>query len=426
MVSRVVIAVLIILVVALVIKLVMDSRRGESEADYSLPPPETLDARDVAAFIDVEATTFRVRTTRDVLPGGYSAAMTPLLVDWDKSDVSPGGEILLLNINHGGNPVSGVTELRSAVIRPDRIKKVQFVMVPLGGPEAISHGMVRFIFEEGGAEFSGGDRGVAGKPEKLEDLMISWEAWRAPGVDYKMMKGMDPETYELTCRAYSGPQRFLEDALMNRDWNVFELNLPGGREGYIELFKVALALGDGASRHSIVWMIEDAERKWKEEGLDSETVNDAVPEVWRALKERAGAGSAPVDDPRADMTGRTGYQSLIRSCATMALYSVDLTVARLIEAGYPHEGMRPTQKPDMQEEPAWMVELGSADIAGILKRTPKALAYARANPTVIPGNIPKALEEAGLFVMENGKPWNKRYSMQGDTPWGHRWQLLIR
>ena len=213
---------------------------------------------------------------------------------------------------------------------------------------------------------------------------------------------------------------------MNRDWNVFELNLPGGREGYIELLKVALALGDGASRHSIVWMIEDAERKWKEEGLDSETVQDAVPEVWRALKERAGAGSAPDGDPRADMTGKTGYQSLIRSCATMALYSVDLTVARLIEAGYPHEGMRPTQNPEMQEELAWMVELGSADIAGILKRTPKALSYARENPTVIPGNIPKALEEAGLFVMENGKPWNKRYSMMAETPWGHRWQLLIR
>ena len=426
MASKIVIAMLVIVIAALVIKFVMDSRRGEGESDYTLASPETLDARDVAAFIDSEATTFRIRTTRDVLPGGYSAAMTPLLVDWDKSDVSPGGEILLLNINHGGNPVSGVTELRSALIRPDRIKKVQFVMVPLGGPEAISHGMVRFIFEEGGAEFSGGDRGVAGKPEKLEDLMISWEAWRAPGVDYKMMKGMDPETYELTCRAYSGPQRFLEDALMNRDWNVFELNLPGGREGCIELFKVALALGDGASRHSIVWMIEDAERKWKKEGLDSETEHDAVPEVWRALKERAGAGSAPVDDPRADMTGRTGYQSLIRSCATMALYSVDLTVARLIEAGYPHEGLRPTQNPEMQEEPAWMVELGSADIAGILKRTPKALAYARENPTVIPGNIPKALEEAGLFVMENGKPWNKRYSMQGDTPWVHRWQLLIR
>ena len=426
MANKIIIAALFVVIAALVVKLVMDNRKGEGESDYSLPPPETLDARDVAAFIDSEATTFRVRTTRDVLPGGYSAAMTPLLVDWDKSDVSPGGEILLLNINHGGNPVSGVTELRSAVIRPDRIKQVQFIMVPLGGPEAISHGMVRFVFDEGGAEFSGGDRGVAGKQEILGDLMISWEAWRAPGVDYKMMKGMDPETYELSCRAYSGPQRFLEDALMNRDWNMYKLNLPGGKDGYIELLKVALALGDGASRHSIVWMIEDAERKWKEEGLESDPEQNAATGIWRALKERAGASSPPVDDPRVDMTGKTGYQSLIRSCATMALYSVDLAVARLIEAGYPAGGARPTQKPEMVEEPAWMVELGSADIAGILKRTPRALAYARSNPTIIPGNIPKALEDANLLVMEDGEPWHMRYSMQGDTPWGHRWQLLIR
>ncbi len=426
MVSKIIIAVLIVVIGGLVVKLIMDNRDGSNADDYQLPPPETLDVRDVTAFIDAEATTFRVRTTRDVLPGGYSAAMTPVLVDWNRSDTSPGGEILLLNINHGGNPVSGVTELRSALIRPDRIKKVQLVMVPLGGPEAISHGQLRFIFEEGGAGFSGGDKGVAGKPEKLEDLIISWEAWRAPGVDYKMMKGMDPETYELTCRAYSGPQRFLEDALMNREWNVYELNLPGGREGCIELLKVALALGDGASRHSIVWMIEDAERKWKEDGFDSDPEQSSAVEVWRALRERAGAAGSPVEDPRADMTGRTGYQSMIRSCATMALYSVDLTVARLIEAGYPAGGARPTQKPEIIEEPAWMVELGSADIAGILKRTPKALAYARENPTVIPGNIPKALEEAGLLVMENGRPWNERYSIMDETPWGHRWQLLIR
>jgi hypothetical protein len=424
--TKIIIAVLVVVIAALVLKLVMDNRKGNGSTDISLPPPETLDARDVAAFIETEATTFRIRTTQDVLPGGYSAAMTPLLVDWEKSDVSPGGEILLLNINHGGNPVSGVTELRSAVIRPDKIIKAQFIMVPLGGPEAISHGQVRFIFEEGGAEFSGGDRGVAGKQEVLEDLIVSWEAWRAPGVDYKMMKGMDPETYELSCRAYSGPQRFLEDALMNRDWNMYELDLPGGRESYRELLLVALALGDGASRHSIVWMIEEAERKWRDEGLGSDPEQSAAVGVWKALKERAGSSSPPVDDPRADMTGKTGYQSLIRSCATMALYIVDLTVARLIEAGYPHEGKRPTKRPEMIDEPEWMVELGSADIAGILMRTPKALAYARSTPTIIPGNIPKALEDAGLLVMENGKPWYKRYSMQGDTPWGHRWQLLIR
>ena len=102
--SKIVIAALVIVLVALVIKLVLDSRRGEGNPGCELPPPETLNANDVAAFIDSEADAFRIRTTRDVLPGGYSAAMTPLLVDWPRSDISPGGEILLLNVNHGGNP----------------------------------------------------------------------------------------------------------------------------------------------------------------------------------------------------------------------------------------------------------------------------------------------------------------------------------
>jgi hypothetical protein len=426
MAHKIIIAALIVVIILLVLRMIIERRRGEGTPGYELPPPETLDGREVAAFIDAAATAFRIRTTRDVLPGGYSAAMTPLLVDWAKSDTGPGGEIHLLNVNHGGNPVSGITELRSALIRPDSIREAQFIMVPLGGPEAIAHGMVRFIFDKGGAEFIGDDRDAAGTREELEDLMISWEAWRAPGVDYKMMKGMDPQAYELTCRAYSGPQRFLEDALMNRDWIMYKLDLPGAGAGLRELLMVALALGDGASRQSIVWMIEDAEKKWREEGPGPDPDQAEAARVWLSLKERAGSSSPPVDDPRADMTGKTGYQSVTRSCATMALYVVDLAVARIIEAGYPADGARPTRTPEIADEPEWMVELGRADMAGILLRAPKALVYALANPTVIPGNIPKALEDAGLLVMEDGRPWSKRYSMQGDTPWGHRWQLLIR
>ena len=34
-------------------------------------------------------------TTRDVLPGGLSAAMTPVMVHWPTSDVEPGGALVL-------------------------------------------------------------------------------------------------------------------------------------------------------------------------------------------------------------------------------------------------------------------------------------------------------------------------------------------
>ena len=47
----------------------------------------------------------------------------------------------------------------------------------------------------------------------------------------------------------------------------------------------------------------------------------------------------------------------------MALYSVDVTTARLIEQGYSHEGMHPTQTPELKDEPEWMSDLADASIA---------------------------------------------------------------
>ena len=126
------------------------------------------------------------------------------------------------------------------------------------------------------------------------------------------------------------------------------------------------------------------------------------------------------------MRGRTGYQSLLRSCATMALYSIEVTVSRLLESGMPAEGMRSPEMADIDQEPAWMGELASSDIAGLFARAPRAIRFVRANPTVIPSKIPQALDEAGLLVRENGKPIRRHFSMSGETPWGHRDQLLIR
>jgi hypothetical protein len=108
--------------------------------------------------------------------------MAPILVDWDRSNLVA-GDIVLRNINHVGNPVSGVTVLRSAHIRLDKIEAAEFILVLLGGPDAISHGQLRFVFEPGGAEFIGREEDAVGEPDVLGDLVLSWEAWRPPGVD---------------------------------------------------------------------------------------------------------------------------------------------------------------------------------------------------------------------------------------------------
>ena len=193
------------LLVAIVAWLLVTHFAGDESPKQEPVAPQlrTVDVADVVEYAEMNATTYRVRSTHDVLPGGLSAAMAPALVAWDNSDFTSGGDITIRNINHGGNPVSGVTVLRTAVLRPDRIERAEFIMVPLGGPEAISHAQIRFVFEEGGAEFLGDVSDAVGEPDPLADLVLSWEAWRPPGVDYDVLRGMDSSQYELSLRAYS-------------------------------------------------------------------------------------------------------------------------------------------------------------------------------------------------------------------------------
>lgn len=385
----------------------------------------TLDPLDVVDYTSLSAPTYRVRTTRDVLPGKLSAAMAPAIVVWDESDFSPGGDIVIRNLNHGGNPVTGVTVLRTATIRPDKLIRAEIVMVPLGGPDAVSHGQLRFIFDEGGAELMGGDPAAVGEPEQLTDIVLSWEAWRAPGVDYNVLTGMDHTTYQLSMRAYSGVQRFLEDALQLREWNSYTLNLPGGTDGLAELLKVSLAMGDGAGRYVMSEMLAKAEGEWAASGPDADHEGGDAAALWHQLG--AGLGTAHTGgDERIDMTGRTGYQSMLRSCATMALYSVNVTTARLIEQGVPHEGIQPTQPPEIEDEPNWMAEMADTNIAGIFVRGPKMIGFVRANPTTVPGKIPGAMDEAGLLVREGDKAKKRQYTIGDETPWGPADQILIR
>jgi len=420
--------IIIVLLVVGVVWLVAERMKGGKETESVEAPPvelHTLDVADVIDYTEMASVTYRVRTTRDVLPGGLSAAMAPAFVVWGQSDFSPGGTITIRNVNHGGNPVSGVTVLRIAVVHPDRLLHAEYIMVPLGGPEAISHGQIRFVFAEGGVELLGGDTAAVGEPESVTDLVLSWEAWRAPGVDYSVMKGLDPNVYHLSMRAYSGVQRFLEDALQKRDWKVYTLQLPGEQAGAVELLKVCLALGDGAARYVLSEMLERAEDDWLAAGPHSDKQGGDAVALWHEIG--AGLGDAHTGgDARIDMAGHTGYQTALRSCATMALYQVDVATARLIEQGYPHDAVHPTGRASITNDQDWMSELANASIAGVFLHAPKAISFVHKNPSAVPGNIPGELDEAGLLVHENGKVVKQEFTISGETPWGPADQLLIK
>jgi hypothetical protein len=136
-------------------------------------------------------------------------------------------------------------------------------------------------------------------------------------------------------------------------------------------------------------------------------------------------GARTAGDERIDLKGLTGYQSALRSCATMALYEINVATARLIERGYPHEGMNPV-KQSIRGDPEWMVELAGASIAEVFLRAPQAIGFIRRNPAAIPSEIPGMLGEAGLLEREDGKIVKRRFTISGETPWGPANQLLIK
>ena len=413
---------LIALVVIVAVVIVVRRRRRESAP----PPPiehQTVDVTDVAEYVEMAATTYRVRTLRDVLPGGLSAAMAPVFVVWSRSSFAPGGTIMLRNLNHGGNPLSGVTVLRTAVLRPEKLVRAEYVKVPLARHRSLSHGQLRFIFEPDGAEFVDEDASAVGEPDSLNDIVLSWEAWRPPGTPYSMIKGMDPTVYQLTMRAYSGVQRFVEDALQRRDWEVYTLALPGGREGAIELLKVALAMGDGAGRYAMSEMLEKTEGAWVTGG-PGESDGDAAAS-WRLIEEKL-QDTHSLGDARINLAGRTAYQTMLRSCAIMALYQVDVATARLIEQGHAHDGMRLVKIAGINDIPEWMTELANASVAGLFLRGPKMIAFVHKYPSAIPGEIPKQLDRAGLLLREGRKPVKRDFKINGETPWGPASRLLTR
>ena len=60
----------------------------------------------------------------------------------------------------------------------------------------------------------------------LDDLFLSWEAWRPTNTPWEFAKGLDPDQYALSARMYSGPQRFLNDSLRGAVWDCYPLNIP--------------------------------------------------------------------------------------------------------------------------------------------------------------------------------------------------------
>lgn len=401
-----------------------DGENLESQALRFITPEQLLH------LAEHDTQPLRLRTRRDVLPGGLSAAMAPMLIDWDASEIDrPDGFVIVHNLNYEGNPLDGTTVLQTVKIPLDGVERVEWILVPLGRGgrrAALHHGQLRFVFRtDRPLELVDLTDKAGGGDAELHDLVVSWEAWREPGQDFNFLTGMDPDAYALGLRLYAGPQRFLEDVLAGRDWFATPLRLPGGAAGPAEVLIVALAMGDGVARHTISKMFAESADQWPAHAPTADQAQ--LTAQWHEL-EKLTRPRQMTGDPRLNLSPQERtYQTMLRSCATMAYYCVTVAVDRLAERGL-DDGVDLGHLDQVRlggDEP-WMAEVAATNLGGLVMRAPLALRWLRRNPQAVPKKIPGRLDRAGLVVHEKGKPVTIHYSLDGSTPYGRIADNLIR
>jgi hypothetical protein len=381
-----------------------------------------LSPAQLLAWADGTANALRLRTYRDVIPGGFLAALVPARVEWKSSD--PHGDdpfVIIRNVNYGGNPFDKTTVLHRVRIPLNGIAFVELTLVPStrGGLHALAHhAQLRFVFkaEKRPVLLSLADS-AAGSDASIPDLVLSWEIWQESRVRYSGFKGLDAASYRLSMRAYAGPQRFLEDTLHGRDWFSYRVRMPGGQQGSAELLKVVLALGDGVANDTVSSLLDRSEEEALKHAPTGDTDAPTASEVQK-LREHF-LHSREIKDPNMALSHEQGgYQTLVRSCATLARYSILTATNRLIRGGVT-EGMSldAVPKPLMGEPAKWMEKIAHANLKGMFIRAPLALAYIIRHPEAVPDKIPIELAEAGLMEKREGKAWVVKYSHKGNKPY---------
>ena len=383
-------------------------------------------AADILKWQRTYSPVLRVRTQQDEFPNGLSAAMAPLFVSWLSSSAGFGSEhyYLVRNVNVLNNPVEGITLLGTVKVWAESVESVEFVMVisKVAGRETPGgHGMLRFIFRE--------DRrpivlGADGQPftndSVLDDIVLSWEAWRPPRSSFDPVAGLDPSTYALTPRCFAGPVRCLADAVLDRPWHCYPLNLPDVENAKNELLYVSLVLADAVARQTALNMVEEH----IEEGRNMpEDYPDAELEDWETLAEESRKAEVPENPIEDILNGKVRYQLMERSCITMALQSVDWANQRIHERAGLGEPRRIRISPKTM--PAFLSALAVGDRTVALLRMPAALHWLMSNHTVIPSHAPGLLDEVDLLRRENGQIFKRHYDNRRQTPYGSISEHLI-
>ena len=122
------------------------SKEQEDKRNTRILTPDQL-----VAWAEDNTQIMRLKSSRDLLPGGYVASFAPVLVDWRASRLS--GEspfVVLRNVNYGGNPLERSVVMQSVRVPLDGIACAEITLVPFGLMGAYSnlqHAQLRFVFD---------------------------------------------------------------------------------------------------------------------------------------------------------------------------------------------------------------------------------------------------------------------------------------
>ena len=390
--------------------------RKNAKKSRSEDPPAHL-----FQFKRAETPLVRVNTAEDALPGGLSMAMAPWLVDWDASSIGFGKDdfYLVHNVNVSSNPIEGTTVLATLRVPAAGIESAEFVMVvsKLGRFKTkMGHAMLRFIFKPDARPVILDRHGEAiTQHAMVKDLVLSWEAWRPPMAHFDPVAGLDPKTYTLTARCFSGSVRCLTDSILDRPWVIYPLQVPDVPNALDEMFYIALLLGDALGRQTIEQLLDvrvnGSRTAEKLTEVEVEEMEDAEQKAEEAEEEEL-----PDNPIQEILSGNVSYHLVLRSCVTMALATLDWANVRIHRRGDLPDPPRIRSAP--KSLPAALDELAHGNMKSALIRMPGALYWLTKNGSAVPGDAHKVLEEAGLLKKEEGKLVRKDYENRHESPYG--------
>lgn len=384
-------------------------------ADY---PGEArvADTRALLGWAEKATPLARVNTATDTLPNGLALSMLPFLVDWQESHLDGKSPFVLVrNVNAGGNPLTGENLLATARVPLDGVAGLEWCLTPTRNRDNrdtfMGHAMLRFLFDpERRPTILGRDGAALSGALRPDDLMLSWEAWRPAMTRYDGLKGLDPETYTLTARAYTGAQRFLTDVIRGNPWRCYPVKLPEVDDALKSTLLTALLSGDAFARRIIGRLVAEGV-------VEAEGMQTLTPAQIERARQVFSAAQLP-DDPLSALMGKAdlSYQLLERSCITESLAMIQLALIRIHDE---HDlGPAPRMQLVPDALPGWIQDLAEADHETLLAHVPGALLFVANNQQVLPINAYRILEDAGLLHEGESGPVVYYYDKASGTPYG--------